>query len=155
MLLKFIVIFLVTASLTFGESARQRNRNSARKTHPHSSSKTSSSEVVRLIEKLRGRGATVAVTREKVSQPFFSVPGRIININGEALQVFEYRKPSAASADARRVSSDGTTIGISKPTWMATPHFFKSGKLIVLYLGGNQTILDLLRTVLGSQFAGG
>ncbi|MGI9067074.1 MAG: hypothetical protein ACR2HX_11820 [Pyrinomonadaceae bacterium] len=53
------------------------------------------------------------------------------------------------------MSSDGTTIGTSKPTWMATPHFFKTGKLIVLYVGGNQTILELLRTALGGQFAGG
>jgi hypothetical protein len=78
------------------------------------------------------------------------VAGRIININGEALQVFEYATPSAADADARRVSADGTTIGTSKPTWMATPHFFKSGKLIVLYIGRNKTIVDLLRTALVS-----
>ena len=77
-----------------------------------------------------------------------------MKISGEALQVFEYARASAADADASRVSGDGTTIGTSKPTWMATPHFFKSGKLIVLYVGGNQTVVDLLRTALGNQFAG-
>jgi len=71
------------------------------------------------------------------------------------LQVFEYATPSAAAADASRVSDDGNTIGTSKPTWMGTPHFFKSGKVMVLYLGRNQTIVDLLRTVLSNQFAGG
>lgn len=152
---KLIVLLLFTASLTCGQSTRHRHRNKARPAHTHSSSKTKSSELVRLTEKLRAQGGRVALTRERVSQPFFSVAGRIININGEALQVFEYVTPFAAEADASRVSADGTTIGTSKPTWMATPHFFKSGKLIVLYTGGNQTIVDLLRTTLGNQFAGG
>ena len=31
---------------------------------------------------------------------------------------------------------------------------FKSGKLIVLYISENQTVLDVLRTTLGNQFAG-
>lgn len=155
MLLKLIALLLVTAALTFGQSARHRHRTKARPTHPHSPSRTKSSDLVRLTEKLRGQGGTVATRKERVSQPFFSVAGRIINLDGEALQVFEYATPSAADADAGRVSADGTTIGTSKPTWIATPHFFKSGKLIVLYVGGNQSIVDLLRTTLGNQFAGG
>ena len=155
MLLKLILLLLVTASLTFGQSARHRHRNKARATHPHSAAKAKSTELTQLTEKLRAQRATVAVTKEKVSQPFFSAPGRIFTVNGEALQVFEYATPSAVDVDASRVSADGTTIGTSKPTWMATPHFFKSGKLIVLYVGGNQTIVDLLRKTLGNQFAGG
>ena len=155
LLLKLIVLSLVTASLTFGQLARHRHRNTLRPAHPHASLKIKSSELVLLTEKLRARGGVVALTKERVSQPFFRVAGRIIKINGESLQVFEYATPSAANADASQVSSDGTTIGTSKPTWMATPHFFKTGKLIVLYVGGNQTILELLRTALGGQFAGG
>ena len=155
MLLKLIVLLLVTASLTFGQSARHRHRTKQWPTPPHSASKAKSTELAQLTEKLRALGATVTVTKEKVSQPFFSVPGRIIKINGEALQVFEYATPSAVDVDASRVSADGTTVGTSQPTWMATPHFFKSGKLIVLYVGGNQTVVDLLRNAQGNQFAGG
>ena len=157
MILKLIVLLLFTASLAFGQSTRHRHRqrHKAGPSRPHSSAKTESTGLVRLTENLRAQGGTVALTRERVSQPFFPVAGRIININGEALQVFEYATPAAASAQATRVSADGTTIGTSKPTWMATPHFFKSGKLIVFYIGGNLTIVELLRTTLGSQFAGG
>jgi hypothetical protein len=39
--------------------------------------------------------------------------------------------------------------------WMATPHFFKSGSLLVLYVGDDAEILDLLKDSLGDQFAGG
>lgn len=155
MLIKVIVLVLVLASVTFGQSIRHRQGKKVRTGHSHSSSKTTSSELLQLAQKLRAHGPTVVLTKEKISQPFFSVRGRIIKIDGEALQVFEYATPSAADADASRVSADGTTIGTSKPAWMATPHFFKSGKLIVLYIGGNQTIVDILRTALGNQFAGG
>ena len=154
MILKLMVLLLVTAPLSFEQSARHRHRSQARPIRPHSSSKRTSTDIVRLTEKLRGQGATVAITKEKISQPFFSVPGRIVKVNGEALQVFEYATPSAADADASRVSTDGTTIGTSKPSWMAPPHFFKSEKFLVLYVGGNQTVLNVLRGALGSQFAG-
>ncbi len=154
-MLKLIVLLVFTASVTFGQSTRHRHRQEARPAHPHSSAKTKPSELIRLAEKLRAGGAIVSVTKEKVSQPFFSVAGRVTNINGESVQVFEYATNSAAEADARRVSADGTTIGTSKPTWMAPPHFFRSGKLIVLYVGANQTIVNLLRATVANQFAGG
>ena len=155
MRLKLIVLLFFTASLALGQSAPQQHRTKRRPAYPPSSARTKSSELVRLAEKLRSQGGTVTVTKEKVSQPFFSPAGRVININGDALQVFEYATASAVHADARKVSGDGTTIGTSKPSWMATPHFFKSGKLIVLYVGGNQTIVELLQKTLGNQFAGG
>ena len=114
----------------------------------------SSRDLVRLTQKLRRQGASVVLTKEKVSQPFFSVSGRIVKINGEGVQVFEYPGPSAVDADAKQVGADGTTIGTSKPSWMAPPHFFKSGRFLVLYVGGNQTVLNVLRGALGGQFAG-
>jgi hypothetical protein len=125
---KLIVIGLVLASLTFGQSTRHRLGKKGRSGQSHLSSTTTSSELTRLTQKLRAGGATVALTKEKVSQPFFFVAARIMKINREGVQVFEYRSPSAANSDASRVSADGTTVGTSKPTWMATPHFFKSGK---------------------------
>ena len=40
-------------------------------------------------------------------------------------------------------------------TWIDTPHFYKAGKIIVLYIGSDATVLDLLKGALGPQFAGG
>lgn len=98
---------------------------------------------------------TVRSSKERVRQPFFSVSGRIIMVNNEGLQVFEYPTQVAAANEAERVSQDGMTIGSSKPSWMAPPHFFKRGTLIVIYVGNNQTILNILKATLGGQFAGG
>jgi hypothetical protein len=90
-----------------------------------------------------------------VWQPFFSASGRIMKVNNEAIQVFEYSKPATTESQAKRVSPDGKTIGNSKPSWMSTPHFFKSQKLILIYVGDDQTILRILQAELGKQFAGG
>src|SRR6266446_2106366 len=102
LLSKSIVLLLLTASITFGQTAHHRHRNKARPAHLYSSSNTKSSELVRLTEKLRAHGATVVLTRERISQPFFSVPSRIITVDGESLQVFEYATATAADADAKR-----------------------------------------------------
>jgi hypothetical protein len=127
----------------------------ANKDNSHLAGTRSPTEYSRLIGKLRAQGASARSTAEKVRQPFFSVPGRIMKVNKEAIQVFEYSNPVSAEVEAKRVSPDGKTIGNSKPSWMSTPHFFKSQKLIVIYVGDDQTILRILQAELGNQFAGG
>jgi hypothetical protein len=154
--LNLIVVLLFTASLMPWQSGR---RTYQRGTRPHRSSATSkiraTEEVLRLVKNLRSQGATVALTNDKGSQPFFSGASRIISVNRQVVQVFEYAQASKANSEAKRVSSNGMTIGTSKPSWLSTPHFFKTEKLIVLYVGDDQTVLRILRTGLGNQFAGG
>jgi len=112
------------------------------------------SQTDKLITDLRAAGAEVT-TGGTVQQPFFSVEARILKVNGEEVQVFEYPYASTADAQAVRVSNTGSTIGTSMISWVNTPHFFKKGGLIVLYVGRTQSTLDVLRSVLGEQFAGG
>lgn len=106
------------------------------------------------ISDLKGTGAEV-VTGGTVEQPYFSVAARILKVNGEEVQVFEYPYASTANTQASRVSDTGSSIGTSMISWPNTPHFFKKNGLIVLYVGRNQSILDALKKVLGEQFAGG
>lgn len=156
MLLKLIILLLFSASLTPGQSTRNRHRAQPSARRPQQASKArSAKELSNLIKNLRAKGATVVLTNEKVSQPFFSVAARIININGQGVQVFVYAQASKADSEATRVSSNGMNIGTSKPSWLSTPHFFKAEKLIVLYVGDDQTILRILQSTLGNQFAGG
>ncbi|MFQ5796181.1 MAG: hypothetical protein ACE5JP_14185 [Candidatus Bipolaricaulia bacterium] len=109
---------------------------------------------VSLIDHLRAAGATVEPTGE-VSQPFFSAKGQVITVNGDNVQVFEYADTAAANAEATLVSPDGGSVGTNIMAWVATPHFYKTGRLIVLYVGDHPAVINVLETVLGPQFAGG
>ena len=106
-----------------------------------------------LVDNLRALGASVEPA-DDIEQVFFSVIGHIIRVNGEDVQVFEYADRAAANSDAALIAPDAGSIGTSMISWVATPHVYKSGRLIVLYIGDNRDITALLQNVLGPQFAG-
>ncbi|MCJ7702821.1 MAG: SH3 domain-containing protein [Anaerolineales bacterium] len=106
-----------------------------------------------LQQALSEAGADV-VLEGNIDQPFFSAPGQIIAVNGESVQVFEYTDPALTDADAGQVSSDGSSIGTMMATWEGPPHFFRADQLIVLYVGEDPGVIELLEAILGSQFAG-
>jgi hypothetical protein len=89
-----------------------------------------------------------------VVQDFFSVIGQVFKVNGEDVQVFEYDSQSEAETEAALVSPDGSSIGTSLPFWIAPPHFYMAGRIIVLYVGENLKVTEALETILGVQFAG-
>lgn len=109
--------------------------------------------LAQLISRLRSRGHKVT-RKERVEQPFLSVKGRIIKLDDQDVQVFEYRTTHEAQLDASKISPTGSAAATSMPLWVAPPHFFKTGRLIVLYVGEDQSILDALKDILGPQFAG-
>ncbi|MGI0015702.1 MAG: hypothetical protein ACREBU_19985 [Nitrososphaera sp.] len=106
-----------------------------------------------LIDSLRVAGVSVEPGGE-VDQPFFSVKGMMIRVHGEDAQVFQYSNATPADAQAALVSVDGGAVGITKLRWVGPPHFYKKGKLLVLYVGDNNKVLKALEAVLGRQFAG-
>ena len=105
-----------------------------------------------LVDHLRSSGLKVESAGE-IEQPFFTPKARVIRIGttGEA-QVYEYPSEQAAEADEAKVKSDGS-IGGSMPHWIAPPHFFRRGTLLVLYLGSDENTLASLRSFLGNEFA--
>ncbi len=112
------------------------------------------SDYVSLVDNLRAAGATVEPAGEVINQPFFSVTGSIITVNGGDVQVFEYADAATAEAEAALVSPDGSSVGTSMVGWVASPHFYRVEKLIVLYVGDGEAVTAVLESVLGQQFAG-
>jgi hypothetical protein len=106
------------------------------------------------VEDLESSGASVE-TGESISQPFFIPQGQVIKLNGEDVQVFEYVSEEEAIKEAMQVSADGSSVGTSMITWIDTPHFYQSGKIVVLYVGNTPEMIETLLEVLGPQFAGG
>lgn len=106
-----------------------------------------------LVTALQNAGVTVE-TAETVEQPFFAVPGQILNINGAEVQAFEFETIEALEAAAAEVAADGGSIGTNMVTWEDAPHFFRAGRTLVLYVGQDSAILNVLEGILGPQFAG-
>lgn len=120
-----------------------------------------------LVKTLRAAGATVAQSEMLAQPPLLSVPGKILMVNGEQVQVFEYATSAAAATGASGISADGATVCYPR-TWMglpigqqcATPDFiapiqwYESGRLIVLYVGRTAGLPTLLQDALGPPFAG-
>ena len=106
-----------------------------------------------LVNGLQAAGAAVE-SGDSITQEFFSPEGHTIKVNGADLQVYEYENAEAMEKEASQVAPDGGSIGTSMVTWIDTPHFYKAGRIIVLYLGNDKTVMDLLSKLMGPQFAG-
>jgi len=106
-----------------------------------------------LVVALRDNGSAVEFL-DSVSQPFFVPEGQVISVDGSEVQVFEFSDEEDALSVAETISADGSSIGTSTVLWVENPHFYKSGKLIVLYVGEEDNLVDVLAAVLGPQFAG-
>jgi len=106
-----------------------------------------------LVSRLSAEGAVVE-QGDEITQPFFSVMGKTATINGDDIQVYEYLSEKTVEEESATVSSTGSSIGPNMVTWIKPPHFYKSGKIIVIYLGTNADTINLLEEILGKQFAG-
>ncbi len=116
-----------------------------------------------LVAKLRAGGATVTSGPEP-SKPLLSGAGHLLLVNGERVEVYDYATTFLAAADASRISPDGSTFSAgfgplggsaASVDWIAPPHFYRSGRLIVQYIGTHSDVLAVLTQTLGRQFAGG
>jgi hypothetical protein len=110
---------------------------------------------------VRAHGATVH-DAGLGSQPFLRGVDHRLNVNGVGVDGFEYRTTVEASLDAGRASADGSTIGPdfgplggtgAVIDFVAPPHLFHAGRVVVLYVGQDEGILTLLRMTLGAQCA--
>ena len=108
---------------------------------------------VSLVDRLRAAGATVDPAGT-ISQPFFLLEGQLLSVNGEDVQSFEFASEAETTTIADTVSRDGGSVGTSMISWIAPPHFYKAGQLIVLYVGSDSGVINTREKAMGSQFAG-
>lgn len=115
-----------------------------------------------LLDYLRDSGASV-VDEGELSWSFFydNQEVRRVALDEASIDVYEYASAQAMEAEAGRVDAGGSSLrGKEDPypaffvDWIATPHFYKSGRIIVIYIGDSDSIISLLNNGLGRQFAG-
>ncbi len=106
-----------------------------------------------LVAALLANGSTVDPAGP-LTQPFFVPEGKLIKVDGNDVQVFEFPTEPDAQSAIESVSPDGSSVGTTMILWVEAPHFYRSGKLIVLYVGEEVAVVDALEVVLGAQIAG-
>ena len=114
------------------------------------------SEVAALVDRLQRQNATVSAAEVMPASAysFFGVQPTRFLVNSENLYVFEYSSAAATSSEAGRIAADGSSVGTTHVDWISAPHFYRSGRLIVLYVGNSASMLALLQGVIGPQIAG-
>jgi hypothetical protein len=103
---------------------------------------------VELVDSLRSEGARVE-PQGSVKQPFFDISGQMILVNGSEVQVFDFGEEEFQQAASEQISPDGSSIGTTMVDWTDRPNFWAEGSLIVIYVGEDQSTMDLLNRVLG------
>ena len=151
------VLLVVVAACGSGESSSQP-------TTPAVSHGGPVKDYISLVDNLRAAGATVDPAGTG-SADFFAPQGQLLTVNGERVETFEFASAEEADVVAEGASPSGdsilrvdaeTGLGVAiSVLWEMPPHFYKAGKLIVLYVGCNSDVINVLQETMGPQFAGG
>jgi hypothetical protein len=106
-----------------------------------------------LTSRLIAAGAVAGIGSGNVEQPFFSVPGYELVVDGEIVQAFEYADVSSATTEASSINSREDSIW-NEVDWHGTPHFYQVRNVILLYMGSNKDTLTTMEAAFGPPFAG-
>lgn len=148
--ISFLMVVILTVACNTAETVKTAPVGDSVSTDEGTPSVEDFDSLIKAFEIL---GARIKIG-DSISQPFFSVEALIVSLDGADIQVFEYPSKGAVEADAVTISPDGSSVGTTMPFWVGPPHFFKSGRLIILYIGSDPGILVWLESILGPQFAG-
>ncbi|MDP6667818.1 MAG: hypothetical protein QF357_10550 [Dehalococcoidia bacterium] len=107
---------------------------------------------------LEGNGAEVEYGGQVKSDELFGRFPTELKVNGQRVLVYEFSPGSSVEEASRSVSGDGTSIknpdgSIVSVMWIEPPHFYTFGNAIVLYLGNDAEMGELLDKV-ATMFAG-
>lgn len=113
-----------------------------------------SPELAVFYGELVAQGAVVVPTGARVTKPYLSAPGTLVRINGQPVQVFEYADAALLEAELSGLAPDASSIDGRPLAWQGIPHFWRRGPVLVLWVGDDPAMLELLHSVLGEQIAG-
>lgn len=114
------------------------------------------------IEEVESRNYEFQIQDVKKDFYFLRTKGKMMTIEGEQLTIYLFKSNKTMEKAANGIQKDGSgyeSKSLLKPTqveisWVSDPHFFKKGNIIVKYIGTNKEIIELLKEILGPQFAG-
>lgn len=104
-----------------------------------------------LVGSLEDAGMTVGVVGD-VDQPFIPVTGRLVQMNGQEIQVFEFPTQLEREQVSDLIAREGFSIEGVAPG-VQDPHVWAQGRLIVLHVGQDQNTINTLNSILGERIA--
>ena len=112
-----------------------------------------------LMNAFRSAKLTVYDGSTKATEQFLSVPGKKVFVSGQPVEIYHYTDAAMASRDTRNIDKDACLIhmiggGTKMVSWDQPPHLYKKDRLIVIYVGSDYDIINILVAQLGPQFAG-
>jgi hypothetical protein len=90
-------------------------------------------------------GATLDLG-DAVQQDYLTVPGQILMINGEEVQIYTYNSAEEVELQSSQIPAN------EDPE--EQPHFYRLGSMLVRYAGTDTAVRDLLEDVLGARAVG-
>jgi hypothetical protein len=108
----------------------------------------------RVVAALRQQQLTMRFDGPFQYEFFGPKAGTYWNKSGEAL-LWQFRTRAKARRAGASIAPNGGTIGHVAVFWLGTPHWFRRGRVIALYLGSDTSTLRAFASVLGRQIAGG
>lgn len=96
------------------------------------------------------------VTVSPMGKGYFTVDYDKYILDIGEFQVYEYTSEQKENivTDLRTITKDGMVINGQKISWSSKPHYYKKGRIIVIYDGDNKDMLSLLENILGAPFIG-
>ena len=149
-----IIVAVVAVAILLGGCSGSKSPTAG--PDPVTSPPSGRPQTMAFVTSLRAHGATPQIIEEMRAEsfPFFAARATRLDVQGENVYVFEYGSTVEAEVEARRISPDGSEIGATKVDWISDPHFYRSDRLIVLYVGRSADLRRLLGDVAGTQIAG-
>jgi len=96
-----------------------------------------------------------------VKKDFIPTIRKRMIIGAEAIDIYLYSNNKKMEKDSKNIDSGGCeyiSTGVFSRnvsvSWVSEPHFYKRGKIIVLYVGTNEKIISDLKDIFGEEFAG-
>ena len=99
------------------------------------------------------------IIAEDVEEDILQGQRKWLTINeNENISIYLYGSSEKMEEDASYIHEGGTSYNSGKSatkiSWVSYPHFFKKDNIIVLYVGEDLEIINVLEEIVGLQFAG-
>lgn len=156
--MKKLIVFIsiMCIGITFVGCEKQQSVNiSAKKIVSQNDTRITSKiestkDFINLLEK---SGCKINSSTQE-SKGFLSGSLTAIKINTDIICVYEYKDNQQMEKDLKTISSDGSWVGNAIVDWVKTPHIYKNENIIAIYVGDNNEMIEILKKLLGQQFAG-